>query len=166
MVAEADQADAAAIGAFMLAAWKAAGPGAPGYSGATDTVMAEVTQEEAVRERIAPPERRMFAARIGGTIVGFAATRQIDGSDVELAGIIVAPHLVGQSIGRRLLGAAVTAATADGRRRMIVHTETDNERALGFYAAHGFIRTQHLVETVAMTDVAVWELARDLIEQR
>jgi ribosomal protein S18 acetylase RimI-like enzyme len=161
-VREAGPEDAAVIGAFMLAAWDRAGSGAPGYSGATDEVMAAITTEEAVRARIAPPERRMFVA-CDGDVVGFAATRRLKGDGVELAGIIVAPDLAGRGIGSMLLSAAVAAAGADGCRRMIVRTEIDNEPALAFYERHGFTRTRRLEETVEDAGLEVWELAKDLV---
>lgn len=160
VVGEAAPSDAAAIGAFMVAAWRAAGPGAPGYSGATDDVMAEITTEAAIAARIAPPERRMFVARSDGRVVGFAAIRHMNETDVELAGIIVAPDVTGRGIGSRLLAAVLPAARAAGYRRMLVRTETDNETAVAFYERHGFTRTRQTEQSVEGTEIAVWELAK------
>lgn len=162
VVGEAAPLDAAAIGAFMLAAWRAAGPGAPGYSGATEEVMEDITSEEAIAARIAPPERRMFFARSGRAVVGFAANRHVNEDDVELAGIIVDPDMAGRGIGSELLSASVAAAREGGYRRMLVHTETTNVPALAFYEKHGFTRVREITETVERSEIRVWELARDL----
>lgn len=162
VVSEAGPADAAAIGAFMLAAWEAAGPDAPGYRGATDALMAQISTEAAVRARIAPPQRRIFVARCDGDVIAFAATRRVEDDLVELAGIIVAPDMAGRGVGSRLLAAAIAAARCDGHRRIIVRTEIDNRIALGFYEARSFTRTRRLDEPVEETEVPVWELAKDL----
>jgi ribosomal-protein-alanine N-acetyltransferase len=162
VVGEAGSVDAAAIGAFMLAAWRMAGPDALGYSGATEDVMAEITTEAAVAARIAPPERRMFVARHDGAVVGFAATRHLRDDEVELAGIIVAPDMAGRGIGSELFDAALATAREGGYRKMVVRTETDNDPAVAFYEKHGFVKKQEIIQEVEGTKIAVWELTRDL----
>ncbi|MFQ5518169.1 MAG: GNAT family N-acetyltransferase, partial [Acidimicrobiia bacterium] len=56
----------------------------------------------------------------------------------------------------------VATARAAGHVKMIVHTETDNDRAVGFYGAMGFTTVGSTVEDVEGTHVDVWELRRDL----
>lgn len=162
VVDEAGPIDASAIGAFMLAAWRSAGPGAAGYSGATEQAMEEITTEAAVAARIAPPGRRMFVARSGGAVVGFAATRHLNANEVELAGIIVAPDMGGRGIGGELLDVALAAAREGGYRTMLVRTETDNTAALAFYQKHGFTKTRHTAQVVEGAEIEVWELTRAL----
>ncbi len=62
LVTEATQDDVAAFAAFFWEAWREAGPDAPGFAGATDDVITELTTPEAIRQRIGGPERRMFLA--------------------------------------------------------------------------------------------------------
>ena len=49
-----------------------------------------------------------------------------------------------------------------GYQRMIVKTETNNQRALDFYESHGFARTEQSTEDVAGESVPVWQLLRTL----
>jgi len=160
-VSEATLADVEEMGAFIRSLWEAAGPRAPGLTGATDEVIAEISAPEALRERIGGPERRVFLARIGTEVVGFAATRRLDRTSVELAGIMVHPDRRG-GVGMPLLEAAVRAARRSAYRRMAVHTETDNDGALRFYRKAGFTPLRRHTVDVEGTAVDVWELERDL----
>jgi hypothetical protein len=83
---EASEADIDAFAEFFKAAWQQSGPDAPGFAGATDEVIAELTTRDAIRERIGGPDRRMFLAWQDERVVGFAATKRIDIDTVELAG--------------------------------------------------------------------------------
>ncbi|MEE8331256.1 MAG: GNAT family N-acetyltransferase [Acidimicrobiia bacterium] len=161
-VAEATDADVAAFATFFREAWKQAGPGALGFVGASDQVIAELTAPEAVLERIGGPDRRMFLAWEGGRVVGFAATKRIDAATVELAGIIVLQTMAGGGVGTRLVEEALNSARGEGYRKMIVRTETTNERARAFYERRGFIGTGSTTEQVEGTAVEVWELAREI----
>lgn len=151
-----------AVGAFIAEAWEDARPGALGFSGATDAVIAQISRPEAMRQRIDPPAQRIFIATTGGAIVGFAATRHEGGAAVELAGIVVDAAHAGRGIGGAILDLAVRTARADHRTYMLVRTETSNTRALGFYERKQFSRTRQLVEDVEGEDVEVWELVREL----
>jgi ribosomal protein S18 acetylase RimI-like enzyme len=161
-VSEATDADVDAFARFFRRAWQEAGPDAPGFTGATDEVIDELTAPEAVRARIGGPERRMFLARAGGEVVGFAATRRIDERAVELAGIIVLDAAAGRGVGTGLVGGAVAATAAEGYEVMVVRTETTNDRARTFYEARGFVATGTTTESVEGSEVAVVELRRDL----
>ena len=161
-VAEASEEDIAAIADFLLAMWEEAGPDAPGLAGATDEIISEIAKAESIRARIGGPERRMYVAYAESSIVGFAATRKTSTSQIELAGIMVLPSMVGRHIGSPLLTAAIDGARALGFHRMTVSTEVDNERALGFYEARGFIIVGESAADVAGTEVPVTDLALEL----
>jgi len=161
-VTEAGVADAEAISEFFWEAWREAGPGAPGWAGADPEVVAAIAAPEAIAARVGGPEHRMFLAWDGDRVVGFAATRRIDAETIELAGVIVLASMVGHRIGTPLLDAAVRAATRLGYSRMVVSTETDNDRALGFYEARSFVRTGSERRSVEGTDVEVALLERTL----
>lgn len=142
--------------------WDEAGPDAPGFSGATEDVIAEIAQPDAIRARIGGPERRMFLAYQGDTAVGFAATRAHTDSEVELAGIVVLQSMVGKGIGTPLVEIAVRTARDLGYSSMTVRTEVDNERALTFYKARGFHLTGESTAEVEGASYAVSLLSMDL----
>jgi ribosomal protein S18 acetylase RimI-like enzyme len=161
-VSEATNADVEFFAAFFREAWRQAGPDAPGFAGATDDVIAELTTPAAVRARIGGPERRMYLAWEGGRVVGFAATKRVDAATAELAGIIVLEAVAGRGVGSQLVAAAVGSARSEGYRVMIVRTEVTNERAKGFYERRGFAVTDTATELVEGSAVEVWELSMHL----
>ena len=161
-VTEATPADVGAFAEFFLTAWRQAGPDAPGFAGATEEVIAELTTPEAFRARVGGPERRMYLARVDGRVVGFAATRRIDETAIELAGIIVLRDQAGRGVGTALVAAAAAAAANEGHVTMTVSTETDNEAARAFYERCGFTATGTGVEPVEGTDVAVVSFERPI----
>jgi ribosomal protein S18 acetylase RimI-like enzyme len=161
-VTEATADDIPAIGVFFWAMWRQAGPEAPGFSGATDSVIAEIAQPEAIQSRIGGPDRRMYLAYVGETVVGFAATRVTDETTVELSGIVVLQTMVGRGIGSPLLTAAVTDARQRAFGHMTVSTEIDNERARGFYQARGFAVVGESTTNVEGTTVTVVDMKLDL----
>jgi len=73
-VAEATADDAGAFAAFFWEAWQQAGPEAPGFSGATDDIIRELTTQAAIVERLGGPDRRMFLAWVSQRVAGFSAT--------------------------------------------------------------------------------------------
>jgi ribosomal protein S18 acetylase RimI-like enzyme len=154
-VTEAGVDDVAAVSALIREAWREAGPGAPGFSGATDEVIAEVSAPAAIEARIGGPERRMFLARRRGRVVGFSASRRLTSETVELAGAVVLQSMVGLGIGRPLVEAAIESARSHGFTRMTVSTEVDNERALGFYRALGFNAAGTGETDVGETDIEI-----------
>ncbi len=162
VVREASEVDIDAFAEFFKAAWRQSGPDAPGFAGATDEVIAELTTREAIRERIGGPDRRMFFAWERERVVGFAATKRIDIGTVELAGIIVLPTCSGRGVGTELVHEALRATTGDSYRSMIVRTETTNDSARAFYEAQGFVLERATIEHVDDISVEVWELSHDL----
>jgi hypothetical protein len=89
MVGEAKDGDVDAISAFLWEAWRQAGPGAPGFAGATEEVIADVADPDLIRSRIGGPDHRMYIARSGDRVIGFASARAETGETVELSGIVV-----------------------------------------------------------------------------
>lgn len=162
VVREASERDIDAFADFFVTAWRQSGPNAPGFAGATDEVIAELTTRDAICERIGGPERRMLLAWQDERVVGFAATRRIDVDSVELAGIIVLPSSAGRGIGTALVDEALRLMKDEPYRSMIVRTETTNDLARAFYEARGFTLARVAVEHVEDFSVEVCELSRDL----
>lgn len=156
-IAEAGDADVLDMGSFIRSLWRAAGPEAPGLTGATDDAIDEISAPDALRARIVGPGRRIFLARRSSEIVGFAALRPLDENATELAGIMVHPDHQG-GVGTPLFEAARRAAREDGYRLMRVRTESGNEGALRFYLKQGFAPLRRTVEEVEGTSVDVEEL--------
>ncbi len=129
------------VSALINEAWRQAGPGAPGFSGANDALIAEISAPDAIKARVGGPDRRMFLARRDGTMVGFSSSRRLTAETVELSGVVVLQSKVGMGIGTPLVEAAIESARRIGFRRMMVSTETDNESALRFYRSLGFTVT-------------------------
>lgn len=154
-VVEAAEADVAVFAAFLRAAWVEAGPDAPGFTGASDGVIAEITTPEAFAARVGGPERRMWLARHNGDVVGFASTTRVDDTTVELAGIVVRESMAGQGVGTALLDAVRDEAVTAGYGVMVVKTEATNARARGFYTARGFTQSKREIEHVGEVDVPV-----------
>lgn len=161
-VREAAGEDAVAFAAFLLEAWRQAGPDAPGFTGADEATIRQLGEPEEFAARVAGPDRRMFLAWDEGDVVGFAATRRVDARQVELSGIVVLASHAGRGVGTSLVGAAFDAARREGYREMIVKTETDNQGARRFYERLGFIETRVDHEVVDGTTFEVCVLSTAL----
>lgn len=160
-ISETDHSHAEEISRFLREAWEEAGEDAPGWAGASEEVMRELTEPDAIVEHMGGPSRRMFAARTPEGIVGLAATRRA-GDLAELTGVIVRVSMVGRGIGTPLLELAVSAVAADGCTRVVVTTEQDNERALRFYHARGFAEVERFSDEVGGLAVDLVRLERRL----
>jgi ribosomal protein S18 acetylase RimI-like enzyme len=161
-ITEADESHVDAIAAFLHRAWQEAGPGAPGWAGATDETLTDLARPESIRKRLGGPERRLFVALQHDDVVGLAATRHQEQDTAELAGIVVLQSVVGTGVGTPLLELAVSSLASDGYRRIVVSTEPDNDRALRFYAGRGFSEVDRHTEEVAGTRLEVVALERRL----
>ena len=161
-VAEATASDVDAISAFFWEAWRQAGPGAPGFSGATEEVIAEIADPRVIGDRVGGPERRMYIAKQGERVVGFASTRATTATVIELSGVVVLQSMIGSGIGTRLVEAAVEASAGHGFTAMTVSTEVGNDRARSFYERHGFEVTGKGVEMVGPTQVSIVNMRRNL----
>jgi len=161
---EATESHLPAIAAFFREAWGMTGPDAPGWAGADEEVIDDLTRPSVLRERIGGPERRMFLAVEADRVVAFAATRWSGTGPAELAGIVVLQEMVGRGIGTPLLGLALERLQAEGATTVFVRTEADNERALGFYRARGFGSERHVIEHVEGAALELTELSRPIGE--
>lgn len=137
-VVEARPEDWQAVGRFFTEAWRLAGPGALGWIGASDQVVAEMTTKEALLEMLTRPNTRTLIARDRQRVVGLASIKKIDDRTAELSGVVVRQDHIGRGIGSKLLEKARSTAVADGFRTMTVSTEVNNERAIRFYTSKGF----------------------------
>lgn len=165
-VAEVGPGEVERLGRLIREAWDEAGPGAPGWSGADDATIAEISTSEALLSRIGGPQHRMFMATADGRPVGFAATRLMEGRSIELSGIIVLQSMLGGGIGTQLLEAAVAQAVEEGCLRIEVHTEVDNAAAIGFYRTHGFDEVGETTVSFDGERVPLVVLERHLVESR
>ncbi len=154
--------DAAALGEFIASSWGDAGPDAPGFAGATDDVIQELADSATMRAIIDATDRTVWVATERERLVGFAASRRQGDETVELAGIVVAADTGGHGVGTMLVEQVVEAARRAGAGRMVVRTEPDNERAIGFYRARGFVPRGTVVETVGGRELVVTQLEAEI----
>lgn len=161
-IAEAADGDVDTFAGFLRDAWEAYGPGAPGFAGATDEIIADLTRPEVLARRIAAPDGAVVLARDGNRVVGFASLRRLDPDTAELDGIVVLPSWAGAGLGTELVRHVVERSREHGHRSMVVHTETTNTAARGFYEARGFEVTGTAVIDVGGAPVEVWTMTLDL----
>jgi ribosomal protein S18 acetylase RimI-like enzyme len=164
-VREAEATDAGAFAAFIRRAWAEAGPGAPGFAGATDDAIEDIARHDAFIERITDARQQLFLACDAADVVGFCALRAIDDATVELAGIIVGAGHAGRGIGTMLVERALDAAASHGHRTCVVRTETTNVAARSFYERCGFTDASQGIEVVDGIGIEVCELRRSLGEE-
>ncbi|WP_449408186.1 N-acetyltransferase family protein [Microbacterium maritypicum] len=85
---------------------------------------------------------RLVVAESGGRILGWASYgRGRDdetGDDGEVAGLYAHPDAWSQGVGSALLRHAEDALRTEGRRHAYLWVLDGNERAIGFYRAHGW----------------------------
>jgi ribosomal-protein-alanine acetyltransferase len=117
---------------------------------ATDVVaVAAIEQEifgtdawspESVREELTGDRRRGVLALDGqGTVVGYAVTMRTD-EVLDLQRIAVLPDHRRSGVARSLLEALRLAGRESGAHRMLLEVSADNDKALAFYAAEGFVQ--------------------------
>jgi ribosomal protein S18 acetylase RimI-like enzyme len=149
------------LSGFIFEAWREAGPGAPGFSGATDEVIRELASEQTLKVMLANPALQIFVAEDAGEIVGFSSLKTIDPDAVELSGIVLLQKLVERGVGTELFKMAREFAAGKDRLRMVVKTEVINDRAAAFYKKLGFFETK-TTEDVEGTEVRLIVLERSL----
>jgi ribosomal protein S18 acetylase RimI-like enzyme len=162
MVRAATRTDAKALGAFVLRAWKEAGPAALGFTGATDEAIREISSEGFLAARLASPKVKMVVAITGDEVVGFASLKAEDQENVELSGIVVLQSESGRGVGTRLVRKSFALARKLGYRTVRVKTEAFNRRAIGFYKKNGFTETGKASERVGRTKVSLQVLQMTL----
>ncbi|MCJ2520687.1 MAG: hypothetical protein LN412_07075, partial [Candidatus Thermoplasmatota archaeon] len=69
VVVEASETDLDAIASFFWEAWREAGPDAPGWAGASEDVMEEITTRESILKHMGSADRGIFLAKEGDRVV-------------------------------------------------------------------------------------------------
>ena len=155
-------ADASALAAFFIQAWKEAGPGSLGFTGATYEEVKDVASIEFLTKRLASPKVRFVVGESEDRVLGFASLRDEGKAEGELSGIVVLQSASGMGLGTKLLHKSFAVAASLGIRVLTVKTETFNQRAIGFYKKNGFVETKKSVQKVGKTRVPVLMLEKKL----
>lgn len=80
------------------------------------------------------PQANIWAARMNGEVVGFAAATKVDGYAIPK--LYITPNAQGRGIGSKLLHQA--EAWLDANQDITISVAMYNENALRFYLAHGY----------------------------
>jgi ribosomal protein S18 acetylase RimI-like enzyme len=148
---------------FFLQAWREAGSGALGFTGATDETISEIASEEFLKERLSNPNVTIYVVEDLGKVLGFASTRKTDERTLELSGIIVLESATGKGIGTLLIEKAISSARQGGFRKIVVKTEVLNKRAISFYKKKGFAEVGKTTENVEGKAVDAMVLEKALL---
>jgi len=154
--------DARKLSSFLIEAWKEAGPGALGFTGATDEAIKEIASEGFLTKRLTSPTVQIMVAEQGETILGFSTIRKLEGRGAELSGIVVLESATGKGIGTRLLRKAMEGARRRGFGSILVKTEQINDRAIRFYKNAGFVESGKDIEKVGRVKVQLQILVKRL----
>jgi hypothetical protein len=103
IVREAQQKDVECLIEFLNAAWREVGPGAHGWTGATEETMQQVASHGFLSNLLNRGDTRVFIALNDGRVVGFSSNRRVSDELVELSGIIVLESMTGSGVGSSLL---------------------------------------------------------------
>lgn len=156
---EVTSADIKRLISFFHRAWKEAGPKGLGFTGATKETIDEVASEEFLKDRLSNRNVEMYLAEDMGNVLGFAATKKIDEDTIELSGIMVLESVTRKGVGTVLFERVMLAAMQGGFRKIVVKTETINQRAISFYQKRGLCEVGRTREDVgaAKVDLVVLE---------
>jgi len=145
--------DVPALKTFFEEAWNEAGPDALGFTGATEEAIHDIASKRSLHSLVARTDRHVVVALKGGRVLGFSALKALGPGVAELSGIVVLESATGKGIGTRLLRKSGMIARKKGYERIIVKTETNNERAINFYKKMGFSETKKVSEDIGKTKV-------------
>jgi ribosomal protein S18 acetylase RimI-like enzyme len=143
-----------------MEAWKESGPGALGFTGATEESIREIASEGFLVQRLASPSVKIVVAEANERILGFASSRVTDPRGAELSGIVVLKEASGKGLGSKMLHKACNLVAKAGFKRIVVKTEAFNKPAIEFYKKNGFNETSKTTEKVGRTKVPVQVLER------
>ncbi len=116
-----------------------------------------VMPDDLLARHLASANVSIHVLRLNGELAGFFETESSAWPDVNLNYFGLMPGMIGQGLGRALLGAAVESVFASGSplRGMTVNTCTaDHPRALPNYRAAGFVEMRKVRE--------VWDIPKRL----
>lgn len=102
-------------------------------------VLTAAFEEEPRGLRLDRPGDTTYVVERGGEVVG-TVRLSVDGDWGGVYGFAVDPALQGRGIGRDVLARVCRMLRADGRTRVTLEVETQNEQALGLYTSSGFVR--------------------------
>jgi len=89
-------------------------------------------------EKIIDLGGEIFFALAGELIVGTVALIPLDGKTLELAKMAVSPECRGRGIGEKLMEACIVHAGTQGRRSIILESNTKQVAAVRLYRKFGF----------------------------
>jgi ribosomal protein S18 acetylase RimI-like enzyme len=162
VVRPARKSDAFALSAFFTRAWKEAGPGALGFTGATDESINAISSEEFLSHRLSSLSVRIVVAELDRTVLGFASIRVIGKREGELSGVVVLESASGRGLGTKLVRRASETAGNLGLERLTVKTEAANQRAIRFYKKSGFTESGRTSEKVGRVRASLMILEKKL----
>ena len=157
--------DAAALGRFLIRAWKEAGPGALGFTGATEDAVNAIASMGFLTQRLSSPTVKITIAERDKEVLGFASITASGKREGELSGVVVLENTSGIGLGSRLVSKACDAAGKMGIDQLHVKTEAFNKRAIGFYKKNRFTESGRVTEKVGRTKVPSMVLERKLRRQ-
>jgi N-acetylglutamate synthase-like GNAT family acetyltransferase len=154
--------DAVALGAFFIRAWKEAGPGALGFTGATDEAVKTISSKEFLTKRLSSPNTRIVIAEEGREVVGFASIRATGKREGELSGVVVLESASGVGLGSKLVRKACEAAAKMGLDHLSVKTEAFNQKAINFYKRNEFTESGKTTEKVGRVKIPLMVLEKTI----
>lgn len=83
------------------------------------------------------PDQKRYLAMFRGSPIGKIDVYQ-EGSEVELTGFCVLPGLRGKGLGKAILHCVVILLRNEGKERITLDVQTDNDIALSLYLKSGF----------------------------
>jgi len=147
-IREAKPGDESKLSSFLQEAWREAGPGAPGFTGATEETIEEIASIDFLERLLTNPKNKIFVAEDENKFIGFASSRESDDGFIELSGIIVLNSRLGEGVGTRLLNIVRSFASSIGYHKIMVKTEVFNGKAIRFYEKMGFMEADRAIEEI------------------
>ena len=134
--------DAAGIAEAHVAAWKAAYPGIMPQAVLDRLEVSRATERWQSELAEPSPELTRLVALVDGRIAGFAVAGaprdEVEDDRGELGAINLHPDFWSQGAGTVLFAAALASLRERGYRRGYLWVAEGNERAIAFYARHGW----------------------------
>ncbi len=90
-------------------------------------------------ETVIQPGGQIFFALVDGRPVGTVALIRIDDASLELAKMAVSPNHRGLGLGDKLMSACIEHATAAGKARIVLESNTKQVAAINLYRKFGFV---------------------------